>query len=89
MICVVVFSEFLAEESQEKFWDFVEVSQDIEENDGKIKPFSLIVFALKVEGDQTRKHVRRDVRTVSQRLFDIKFCWQQVARERQNGYCAL
>lgn len=31
-------SEFLAEESQEKFWDFVESSQNIEgEHDGKVK----------------------------------------------------
>ena len=31
-------SEFLAEESQEKFWDFVEANQNIEgEHDGKVK----------------------------------------------------
>ena len=33
-------SEFLAEESQEKFWDFVEANQDIEgEHDGKTPAF--------------------------------------------------
>lgn len=32
-------SEFLAEESQEKFWDFVEDNQNIEgEHDGKVNP---------------------------------------------------
>lgn len=31
-------SEFLAEESQEKFWDFVEANQNIEgEHDGNLK----------------------------------------------------
>lgn len=33
-------SEFLAEESQEMFWDFVEANQNIEgEHDGKVKAF--------------------------------------------------
>lgn len=32
-------SEFLAEESQEKFWDFVEGNENIEgEHDGKVNP---------------------------------------------------
>ena len=36
-------SEFLAEESQEKFWDFVEANQNVEgEHDGKVTlPHSL------------------------------------------------
>ena len=45
LLCVFFFffssllSEFLAEESQETFWDFVEANQNIEgEHDGNVKP---------------------------------------------------
>lgn len=35
---VFFLSEFLAEESQDKFWDFVEANQNIEgEHDGNLK----------------------------------------------------
>lgn len=38
---VFFLSEFLAEESQEKFWDFVEANQNIEgEHDGNFKHYS-------------------------------------------------
>ncbi len=41
------YSEFLAEESQEKFWDFVEANQNIEsDHDGNIWSESIFYFHL-------------------------------------------
>lgn len=42
---LLLLSEFLAEESQEKFWDFVEANQNIEgEFDGKVELLTVLAF---------------------------------------------
>lgn len=77
-------SEFLAEESQEKFWDFVEANQNIEgEHDGNVKSLShsspllsLFVSALPAAEFMMQTKLLRSIRCVSV-FFFVRVCSQQ------------